>query len=69
MVTKNVKSVTAVHCKNIIMENVIPVIKSKFPSTYKMKTIYVQRNNAKLHFSDKSVFIVALGSNDGCMEY
>jgi len=63
MITKNVESVTAVHCKNMIMENVIPAIKSKFPPAYKKKTIYVQ-DNAKPHFSDNDVDIVALGSVD-----
>ena len=41
IITKKVESVTAVHCKNMIMENVIPAIKSKFPPAYQKKTIYV----------------------------
>lgn len=64
IITKNVESVTAVHCKNMIMENVVPAIKSKFPPTYKKKTIYVQQDNAKPHFSDNDADIVALGSAD-----
>ena len=65
MVTKNVESITAECCKNMIMENVIPAIKSKFPSPFKKKTIYVQQDNAKPHFSDNDADIVALGSADG----
>ncbi|TBU10197.1 hypothetical protein CWI38_1948p0010, partial [Hamiltosporidium tvaerminnensis] len=64
MITKNVESVTAVHCKNMIMDNVIPAIKSKFPPAYKKKTIYVQQDNAKPHFFDNDADIVALGSAD-----
>ncbi|TBU20240.1 hypothetical protein CWI38_0107p0050 [Hamiltosporidium tvaerminnensis] len=48
----------------MIIDNVIPVIKSKFPQAYKKKTIYVQQNNAKPHFSDNDADIVALGSAD-----
>ncbi|TBU10731.1 hypothetical protein CWI38_1581p0020 [Hamiltosporidium tvaerminnensis] len=62
MITKNLESVTAVHCKNMIIDNVIPAIKSKFPPVYKKKTIYVQQDNAKPHFSDNDAYIVALGS-------
>ncbi|TBU19873.1 hypothetical protein CWI38_0182p0030 [Hamiltosporidium tvaerminnensis] len=64
MIAKNVESVTAVHCKKMIIENVIPVIKSKFPPAYKKKTMYVQQDNAKSHFSDNDADIVALGSAD-----
>ena len=63
IIKKNVESVTAVHSKNMIMENVISAIKSKFPPAYKKKTIYVQ-DNAKPHFSDNDADIVALGSAD-----
>ena len=42
------------------MENIIPAIKSKIPTAYKKKTIYVQ-DNAKPHLSAD---IVALGSAD-----
>ncbi|TBT98731.1 hypothetical protein CWI36_2257p0010 [Hamiltosporidium magnivora] len=64
MITKNVESVTAVHCKNMIIDNVIPAIKSKFLPACKRKTIYVQQDNAKPYFSDNEADIVALGSSD-----
>ncbi|TBU00161.1 hypothetical protein CWI36_1726p0010 [Hamiltosporidium magnivora] len=63
-ITKNRISVRAVHCKNMIIDNVILAIKSKFPPAYKKKTIYVQQDNAKPHFSDNDADIVALASAD-----
>ncbi|TBU09346.1 hypothetical protein CWI36_0038p0020, partial [Hamiltosporidium magnivora] len=57
MITKNVESVTAVHCKNMIIDNVIPASKSKSTPEYKRKTIYVQRDNTKPHFSDNDADI------------
>ncbi|TBU20886.1 hypothetical protein CWI38_0012p0020 [Hamiltosporidium tvaerminnensis] len=64
MITINVESVTAVHCKNMIIDNVISAIKSKFLPAYKRKIIYVQQDNAKPYFSDNDADIVALGSAD-----
>ncbi|TBU12317.1 hypothetical protein CWI38_0806p0020 [Hamiltosporidium tvaerminnensis] len=52
------------HCINMIIDTVIPAIKSKFPPAYKKKTIYIQQNNTKPHFSDNDADIVALGSAD-----
>ncbi|TBU00910.1 hypothetical protein CWI39_1540p0010 [Hamiltosporidium magnivora] len=49
IITKNMESVTAVHCKNMMIDN---------------KTIYVQQDNAKPYFSDNDADIVALGSAD-----
>ncbi|TBT99189.1 hypothetical protein CWI36_2064p0020 [Hamiltosporidium magnivora] len=48
----------------MIIDNVIPAIKSKFPPAYKKKTIYVQQDNTKPHFSDNDADIVALSSAD-----
>ncbi|TBU20670.1 hypothetical protein CWI38_0037p0040 [Hamiltosporidium tvaerminnensis] len=62
MITKNVEFVTAVHCKNMIIDNVIPASKSKSTPEYKRKKIYVQRDNTKPHFSDNDADIVALAS-------
>ncbi|TBU08982.1 hypothetical protein CWI36_0076p0030 [Hamiltosporidium magnivora] len=64
IITKNVESVTAIHCKKIIIDNVISAIKSKFPPAYKKKTMYVQQDNAKTHFSDNDADIFDLGSAD-----
>lgn len=65
LITKNVESITTEQCKKMIIENVIPEIKSKFPGNYKNKTIYVQQDNARPHSSDNDQDIVAAGSSDG----
>ncbi|TBT97206.1 hypothetical protein CWI36_3066p0010 [Hamiltosporidium magnivora] len=48
----------------MIIDNLIPAIKSKFPLAYKKKTIYVQQDNAKPHFSDNDADVVVIGSAD-----
>lgn len=65
LITKNIESITARECKTMILENVIPAIKSKFPTSYKHKPIYVQQDNAKPHSSIDDDDIVAEGSRDG----
>lgn len=65
LVTKNVESINAAECKKMILENVIPAIKSKFPVANKQKPVYVQQDNARPHSCDNDKDLVAEGSRDG----
>lgn len=49
----------------MVLEKVIPAIKSKFPKSHKSKIIYVQQDNAKPHFRDDDGDVLEEGSRDG----
>ncbi|GJQ69781.1 hypothetical protein Trydic_g22340 [Trypoxylus dichotomus] len=69
MVTKNIESINAVECKKMIINNVLPAIRSKFPKAHKARTIYVQQHNlknAKPHSCGNDAELLAEGSRDGC---
>lgn len=64
-ITKNVESINATECKKMIIDNVIPAIKSQFPTNYKKKIIYVQQDNAKPHPSVADAELLAAGTSCG----
>ncbi|GJQ67459.1 hypothetical protein Trydic_g8303 [Trypoxylus dichotomus] len=70
MVTKNIEFSKAAECKKMIIDNVLPAIRSKFPKAHKAKTIYVQQDNAKPHSCDNDAELLAEGSGDGwCIKF
>jgi len=49
MITKPVESVNTAVVKKMLVENVLPSIRSKFPRFYKHAPIYIQQDNAGPH--------------------
>ena len=62
LLTKNVESVTEDQCKKIIVENVISVIKSKFPVNYEKQ--FTTLGYTKQHSSDNYEDLVTSASPD-----
>lgn len=70
MVTKNIESINAAECKKMIIDNLLPAIRSKFPKAHKAKTIYVQQDNAKPHCCNNDAELLVEGSRDGwCIKF
>ncbi|GJQ69421.1 hypothetical protein Trydic_g6536 [Trypoxylus dichotomus] len=70
MVTKKIESINAAECKKMIIDKILPAIKSKFPKAHKSKTIYVQQYNAQPHFCDDDAELLIEGSRDGwCIKF
>ena len=65
LVTKNIEIVNAAACKKMILENVIPAIKAKFPVAYKKKSIHVQQDNSKPHSYNNDEELIAGSSTEG----
>lgn len=65
LVTKHIESINAVECKKMIVENILPAIRSKFPMGHKLKPIYIQQDNAKPHARDNDEVLLAERSKDG----
>lgn len=49
LVTKPIESVNAVAVKDMLVKNVLPAIRSKFPLSCKSSPVFIQQDNAKPH--------------------
>lgn len=65
LVTKNIESVNAVECKRMLIDNVFPAIRSKFPRTHRHRPVYIQQDNARPHPSPDDPEVVAAGVEEG----
>ncbi|KAL1554586.1 hypothetical protein AAHA92_15131 [Salvia divinorum] len=63
METKPIKTVTKAVIKECIIKQVIPAIKSKWPST-STKHIFIQQDNAKPHISERDIDFIEAGTSD-----
>jgi len=64
MVTKVKTSVDKQKVEKMIVDNVFPAIREKFPTSCKNKVIYIQKDNAKPHCSQDKSTLVEEGIKD-----
>ena len=50
--TKHIQSITKTHIRSMLIYNILPAIREKWPQGVN-KTIYIQQDNAKPHIQDK----------------
>lgn len=65
LVTRPTESVNAEECKKMLIENVLPAIRNKFPNINKNEPIYIQQDNAKPHLKDNDEALIEEGLKDG----
>ncbi|XP_057526369.1 uncharacterized protein LOC130805603 [Amaranthus tricolor] len=62
--TKPIQSVTKVHTRDMIVHNILPAIRSKWPP-HLSKTIFIQQDNAKPHILDDDEVFREVATLDG----
>lgn len=65
LVTKPIDAVNKEEYKKALIEQIIPVIKEKWPKSHKNMKIIIQQDNAKPHVSPDAPDVVQAGTADG----
>lgn len=65
LITKPVESINAAEVRKMLIENVLPAIKAKFPAASKSSPIFIQQDNAKPHSYTNDENFVAECNKDG----
>lgn len=62
---RNIASVNRIESRRMMIDHVIPAIKSQWPRGEKHKVIYVQQDNCKVHVPADDPEVLAAGTSDG----
>ena len=62
--TKVIQSITKIHIRSMLIDNILPGIREKWPESAS-KIIYIQQDNAKPHILDNDPIFKEVANQDG----